>query len=79
MTEFASYHTEAKPAGWSSGKRHCYQCGQGQIQGGVGDGAILKPVFHEDNFFIISNLFNNNKSHAQSTHNRKSTKMHYIW
>ena len=40
VTKFASHHTEAKPAGWSSGKRHCYQCRQGRILGG--GGYILK-------------------------------------
>ena len=41
--------------------------------------AILKHVFDEYNFSIISNLFNNNKPHAQSTNNRKCmNKMDYI-
>ena len=31
--------------------------------------AIFKHVFDEYNFSIILNLFNNNKPHAQSTHN----------
>ena len=39
MKEFAPHHTEAKSAGWYSGKRCCYQCGQGQIQGNVGQGS----------------------------------------
>ena len=55
LTEFAPRHTEPKPAGWRSGKAHCYQCGQGRIQGGVADAssplAIFKHVFDEYNFF----------------------------
>ena len=27
VTEFVPHYTEAKPAGWCSGKKHCYQCG----------------------------------------------------
>ena len=85
MTEFASqsHHTEAEPAGWSNGKRRCYQ--RGQIQGGgVRDESPHQPFsnmfFDEYNFSIFLNLFNNNKPHAQSTHNRKYTdKMRYIW
>ena len=33
VTEFAPHHTDVKSAGWCSGKRHCFRCGQGQIQG----------------------------------------------
>ena len=40
--------------------------------------AILKHVVDEYNFSIISNVFNNNKPHAQSTHNQKCmNKMHH--
>ena len=35
VTEFAPHHTEDKSAGWCSGKRHCYQCRQRRIQGGM--------------------------------------------
>ena len=77
VTEFDSHHTEAKSAGWRSGKRHCYRCGQGRIQGGmwkcIPPQAIFKHVFDEYNFSIISNLFDNNNSYALSTHNRKCT------
>ena len=31
VTEFALHHTEAKSAGWCSGKKHCYQWGQERI------------------------------------------------
>ena len=42
--------------------------------------AIFQHVFDEYKFFIISNLFDNNKPYALSTHNRKCTnKMHHIW
>ena len=50
---------------------------QERIQGGGMWGmhlpppAIFKHVFNEFNFSIISNLFDNNKSYALSTHNRK--------
>ena len=33
--------------------------------------AIFKHIFGEHNFSIISNLFDNNKPYALSTHNRK--------
>ena len=75
VTKFAPHHTEDKSAGWCSGKRHCYQCRQRRIQGGcvgcISPPAIFKHVFDEFNFFIISNLFNNNKPYALSMHNRK--------
>ena len=78
VTKFAPHHTEVKSAGWCSGKRHCYQCGQGRMQEGGCEGcisppAILKHVFDEYNFSTISNLFDNNKPYALSTHNRKCT------
>ena len=85
VTEFASHHAEAKPAGRSSGKKHCYQCGHGRIQGGVWEmhpppPDILKHIIDEYNFSIISNVFNNNKPHAQSTRNQKCTnKMHSLY
>ena len=42
--------------------------------------AIFKHVFDEYSFFIISNLFDNNKPYALSTHNQKCVnKMHHIW
>ena len=72
-TEFASHHTEVKSADWCSGKRHRYSCGQGQIQEGCGrcippPPAIFKHGFGEYSFSIISNLFDNNKPYALSTH-----------
>ena len=42
--------------------------------------AIFKHAFDEYNFSIISNLFDDNKPYALSTHNRKCTnKMHHIF
>ena len=86
VTEFASHHTEAKPAGWSSGKRHCYRCGQRRIQGlggCVGDAspppAIFKHAFAEYNFFITSNFFDYDKPSALSTHNEKCTNKNIIY
>ena len=36
--------------------------------------------FDEYSFFIISNLFDNNKPYTLSTHNRKCmNEMHHIW
>ena len=67
MTEFAPHHAEVKSAGWRSGKTHCYQspAGRGGSRGGHGGRipppTILKHVFDEYNFSIVSNLFNNNK------------------
>ena len=58
---------------------------KGESRGGdVGDAspppAIFKYAFDEYDFPIISNLFDNNKPFALSTHNRKCTnKMHHIW
>ena len=84
VTEFASQHTEAKSAGQRSVNRHCYLCGQRQIQGemwGMHPPPVnFKHVFDEHSFSIISNLFDNNKPYAPSAHNRKYTnKMHYMW
>ena len=83
VTEFAPHHTEAKSAGWCSGKRHCYQCGQGRggsrgrCGGCIPPPAIFKHVFDKCSFSITSNLFDNNKPYALSTHNQKCTsKMH---
>ena len=54
------------------------------VGGNMGDASppptIFKHVFDEYNFSIISNLFDNNKPYALSTHNGKCTnKMHHIW
>ena len=74
VTEFAAHHAEAKSAGWCSGKKHCYPCGQGGFRRDVGDAsslpAIFKHVFDEYSFFIISNFFDNNKPSTLGTHNR---------
>ena len=83
MTEFASHYAEAKLAGWCSGKRNCYSCGQGWIQEGCG-GCILPPAIFKHVFdeysSIISNFFNNNEPYTLSTHNQKCTnKMHHIY
>ena len=40
---------------------NCYQVGQGRIQGW---GTFFNNAFDEYNFFIISNLFDNNNSYA---------------
>ena len=41
---------------------------------------IFKHVFDEYNISIISNLFDNNKPYALSTHNRKCmNKIHHIY
>ena len=67
VTEFAPHHTEAKSAGCCSGKSHCYQCGQGRIQGGIWEmysshlPTTFKHVFDNYNCSIISNLFDNIK------------------
>ena len=69
VTKFASY-IEAKPDGWSSGKRHCYQCRQGRIQERMhSPPAILKHVFDRYDLSIISNVFSNSMPHAQSIEN----------
>ena len=65
--------------GWSSGKRHCYQCRQGWIQwrcgGCIPPPAIFKHVFNEYNFSKISTFsIAMSLNYAQSTHNRKCTK-----
>ena len=71
MTEFSPHYTEAKLDGWHSSKTHCYQCGQGRIQGEVEGAspppALFKHVIDEYNFSIISKLFDNNKPYALST------------
>ena len=60
------------------------RAGRGGSRGNVGDAssppAIFTDVFDGYSFSIISNLFDNNKPYALSTHNRKCTnKMHHIW
>ena len=70
-SKFVPHHTEVKSAGWYSGKRHCYQYGQGRM---YPPPAIFNHVFDEYNFSIILNLFDDNKPHTLSTHNRKCTK-----
>ena len=72
VTEFAPHHTDAKSAGWCSGKRHCFWCGAGADsgRGDVGRGdcisppAIFKHVFDEYTFSTILKLFGNNKPYA---------------
>ena len=83
MTEFAP-HAETESAGWWSGKKTLLSVRAGADPGGCGGcippPAIFKHVFDEYNFSIISNLFDNNKAYALSTHNRNCTnKMHHIW
>ena len=54
--EFASHPTEAKSAGWRSGKRHCYWCGHGRIQEVCG-GASCIPHQPFSNMFLMNTVF----------------------
>ena len=46
VTEFAPHHTEAKSAGWCSGKRHVISAGMGGSRGDApSPPAIFKHVF----------------------------------
>ena len=59
--------------------------GRGGSKWDVGDASSHQPFSNmflndENNFFIISSLFDNNKPYALSTHNGKcANKMHDIW
>ena len=82
LTEFAPHHAEAKSASWCSGKRHCFQCEHGQIQGEMHPShqPFSNMFLMNTVFSIILNLFDNNEPYTLSTHNRKClNKMHHIW
>ena len=79
MTKFASHHTDRLIG--VVVKDIVIGAGRGGSRGDVGGAhpspSIFKHVLDECSFSVILNLFDNNKSYALSSHNRKCTnKMH---